>query len=66
VEDPQLLAHVRDVLARCLADNTSAWELGADGAWRRVQRVGEARSAQLEMMDRATRTGQAPLNRPLP
>jgi len=64
VEDPQLVAQVRDVLARCMADNTSAWELEADGTWRRVPRVGEPRSVQLELMERATRIGQAPLKRP--
>ena len=35
VEDPQILAQVRDLLDRSLADNTHAWELEADGTWRR-------------------------------
>ena len=60
VEDPQLQGQVRDMLARCMADNTGAWELSADGSWRRVPQAGEPRSAQRELMERATRMGQGP------
>jgi polyphosphate kinase len=34
VEDAALQAQVRDILERCLADNTQAWELQPDGEWR--------------------------------
>ncbi|MBN1204142.1 MAG: polyphosphate kinase 1 [Myxococcaceae bacterium] len=67
VEDPQLVAQVRDVLERCLADNTHAWELEADGTWRRRARQGgERRWAQGELMERALRLAQANTGRPLP
>jgi polyphosphate kinase len=66
VEDAALVAQVRDVLERCLADTTSAWTLEADGTWRRRVPQGDKRSAQAELMERALRMGQAPLHRPLP
>jgi polyphosphate kinase len=65
VEDPQLLAQVRDILERCLADNTHAWELDASGTWRRRAQQGEKRWAQGELMDRAVRLTQATSGRPL-
>jgi polyphosphate kinase len=65
VEDPQLVAQVRDILERCLADNTHAWELGADDKWRRRVQQGEKRWAQGELMERATRLAQATSGRPL-
>jgi polyphosphate kinase len=37
VEDPGLRAELLDVLEACFADNTNAWELGGDGAWRRLE-----------------------------
>ncbi len=36
VEDPELRASMLDLLERCLADNTNAWELDSDGGWRRL------------------------------
>jgi len=67
VEDAQLLAQVRDLLERCLADNRHAWELEADGTWRRrVAKSGEKRWAQGELMERAVRLAQATSGRPLP
>ncbi|WP_224246097.1 polyphosphate kinase 1 [Hyalangium gracile] len=67
VEDAQLLAQVRDVLERCFADNTHAWELAADGTWRRrKQQDGEKRWAQGELMERAVRLAQAATGRPMP
>jgi polyphosphate kinase len=68
VEDAALLAQVRDMLDRCLADTTGAWELAADGAWkRRAPGPGvEKRSAQAELMERATRAAQFQGGRPLP
>ena len=35
VDDPTVRAELLDVLDRSLADNTNAWELGADGGWTR-------------------------------
>jgi polyphosphate kinase len=52
VEDAALKAEVLDVLERCLADNASSWELGADGGWTRLQANGEVRNAQEELMAR--------------
>jgi polyphosphate kinase len=44
-----------DVLERCLADNSNAWELGADGEWTRTRRAeGEPRrDVQAELRERA-------------
>jgi polyphosphate kinase len=55
VEEPSLLAQVRDLLERCLADNTFAWELEADGTWRRRKVEGRKRWSQGELMERALR-----------
>jgi polyphosphate kinase len=52
VEDAALKAEMLDVLERCLADNASSWELGADGCWKRRRPDGELRSAQEELMAR--------------
>jgi polyphosphate kinase len=51
VEAPQLRAELDDVLERCLADDTFAWELEQDGGWKR--RTGGRRSVQRELMERA-------------
>jgi polyphosphate kinase len=51
VEDPPLRADLLDVLDRCFADNTHAWDLHADGEWRRLEPAGrEPRSVQAELM----------------
>jgi polyphosphate kinase len=39
VEDAALQSRVRDVLEALLADTAYAWELAADGGWRRVQPI---------------------------
>ncbi|WP_224366479.1 polyphosphate kinase 1 [Hyalangium versicolor] len=66
VDDAQLLAQVRDVLDRCFADNTHAWELEAAGAWRRRKlQDGDKRWVQGELMERATRQAQASTGRPV-
>jgi polyphosphate kinase len=65
VEDPQLLAQVRDILERGLADNAHAWELEGDGTWRRRAQQGEKRWTQGELMERAIRLAQATSGRPL-
>jgi polyphosphate kinase len=52
VEDEGLRRELDDTLERCLADDTNAWELGADGNWSR--RTGRTRAVQVELMERAT------------
>jgi polyphosphate kinase len=68
VEDPTLSAQVRDMLDRCMADNTSAWELTANGSWKRrtPPSSAEKRSAQAELMERSLRMAQFQGGRPLP
>jgi polyphosphate kinase len=51
VEDPDLKAEMLDVLERCLADNSNAWELDSDGNWTRRRPEGERRNAQDELRD---------------
>jgi polyphosphate kinase len=51
VEEEPLRTEVEDTLARCLADDTFAWELRADGTWKR--RAGGTRSVHRELMGRA-------------
>lgn len=41
IEDPALHKGLESVLATCLADNRQAWELGADGQYRRRSPNGE-------------------------
>jgi polyphosphate kinase len=60
VEDEGLRAELLDVLERCFADNANAWELEAEGTWRKLQ-PGEAerRSVQEELRARhAARAGE--------
>ncbi len=53
VEDEDLKAEMLDVLERCFADNTNAWELGEDGTWTRdVAPEGSRRSVQAELRER--------------
>ncbi|HVC06741.1 MAG TPA: polyphosphate kinase 1 [Solirubrobacterales bacterium] len=53
VEDPELRAEMLDVLERCLADDTNAWELGTDGVWTRLSAPAEGRrSVQEELRER--------------
>ncbi len=60
VEDPALRVELLDVLERCFAENANAWELEADGAWRRLSSPeGERRSIQEELRERhAARAGE--------
>jgi polyphosphate kinase len=51
VEDEELRAELADTMERCLADDTFAWVLGADGTWTR--RTGRTRSVHRELMERA-------------
>jgi polyphosphate kinase len=51
VEDPANREQLIDVLDRAFADNTNAWELGADGVWvRRTVDGEEPRSLQSELL----------------
>jgi len=52
VRDPKLRTELVDVLDRSFADNTNAWELGADGSWRRRRSDGTPRSVQRELIER--------------
>ena len=65
VEDAPLIAQVRDILDRCLAENTHAWNLSAEGEWMRRAPEGEKRWAQTELMERAVRMSQAVSGRPV-
>jgi polyphosphate kinase len=51
VEDPALRGELLDVLERCFADDSHAWDLAPDGTWRRLVPTGpEPRSVQAELM----------------
>jgi polyphosphate kinase len=52
VRDPKLVAELEDVLDRCFADNTNAWDLHSDGSWIRRQPDGEPRNVQRELLER--------------
>ena len=53
VEDPELRAELLDVLERCFADNTNAWELDSTGVWSRLgPGLEEPRSVQAELRER--------------
>jgi polyphosphate kinase len=55
VEDEALREELLDVMERCFADNTNAWELGPDGGWTRLTApAGERRSVQEELRSRHT------------
>jgi polyphosphate kinase len=49
--DERVRAELADILDRSLADNTSAWELAADGSWSRRRPDGEPRSVQRELIE---------------
>jgi polyphosphate kinase len=50
VENPELQTELDDTLERCLADDTFAWTLDAEGIWHR--RTGRTRSVHRELMER--------------
>ena len=52
VKDRRLADELVDVVERCLADDTFAWELDADGHWER--RRGGTRSVHAELIELAT------------
>jgi polyphosphate kinase len=52
VEDDALRAMLLDVMERSLADNSNAWELGADGGWTRLRPTeGGRRNVQQELRE---------------
>ncbi|HZI90593.1 MAG TPA: polyphosphate kinase 1 [Thermoleophilaceae bacterium] len=57
VENPRLRADVEDTLERCLADDTFAWDMQADGSWERRQ--GRTRSVHHELMQKARERASA-------
>ena len=57
VEDPAARAEIEDTLERCLADDTFAWWLDADGAWER--RTRGTRSVHAELKARASERASA-------
>jgi polyphosphate kinase len=50
VEGAELQAELEDTIERCLADDTFAWTLDADGLWHR--RTGRTRCVHRELMER--------------
>jgi polyphosphate kinase len=58
VESPELQEELADTLERCFADDTFAWELEADGTWRR--REGGTRSVHAELRERALERAAVP------
>jgi len=56
VEAPPLAARIDEILELCLADDVLAWELDADGTWRRAPRRAFL-SAQEELVRRAAARG---------
>lgn len=60
IEDARVEAEMRTVMDTLLADNASAWELGADGVWTRERpQEGERnRASQLALMRRARSRGR--------
>jgi polyphosphate kinase len=58
VEDPSLRAEIEDVLERCFADDSFAWDLLPDGGWQR--REGGERSVHRELMQQALERSRQP------
>ena len=63
VEDPELRAELLDVLERCFADDTNAWELDSDGDWTRIE---PAATASAQRPGRAARAPPGPRRRRAP
>ena len=51
VRDSALRAEIEEVIERCLADDTFAWDLGSEGSWKR--REGRTRSVHAELAEQA-------------
>jgi polyphosphate kinase len=60
VDAPELKAELQDTLDRCLADDTYAWTLGADGDWTR--RAERTRAVHRELMERTLERAAASAN----
>jgi polyphosphate kinase len=61
IESPELRAELLDALERAFADNQNAWDLQADGSWRRLVAGpdDEPRNLQLELIEiHARRAGE--------
>jgi polyphosphate kinase len=59
VEDPGNREQLTDVLDRALADNTHAWDLGADGVWSRLSPDGnQSRDSQAELLRQHARRAE--------
>jgi polyphosphate kinase len=59
VEDPANRERLTDVLDRAFADNTNAWELGADGVWSRRSPDGDQpRDLQAELLQQHARRAE--------
>jgi polyphosphate kinase len=61
VEAPAARSEIEDTLDRCLGDDTFAWELNADGDWKR--RTGGERSVHAELAARASERASASAER---
>jgi polyphosphate kinase len=60
VHDEANREQLTDALDRAFADNTGAWELGADGVWsRRTVNGDEPRSVQAELLELHTKRAEA-------
>ena len=58
IDDPELAASLREVLATYLADNVQAWECGADGIYVRIDAGKQKRmSAQQVLLERHADSG---------
>ena len=53
VRDEALRGELLDALERCMADNTNAWVLAADGAWARRSPGSDQRAQRAERADGA-------------
>ena len=53
IQVPELCAEILDTLERAFADNQNAWDLDAEGSWRRLHPGPgeEPRSLQLELIE---------------
>ncbi|MBA2349867.1 MAG: polyphosphate kinase 1 [Solirubrobacterales bacterium] len=62
VEDPVLRDDLLDALDRCLADDTTAWELDGECEWTRRERSASSpRSSQAELMERHATRAEVPV-----
>ncbi len=52
IHAPSVRDQLVDFLDRSFADNTNAWQLGADGDWTRRRPDGEPRNLQRELIER--------------